>query len=155
MKDNGDVDGDSGPATDRSVSQEEIAANLASGARWLHFSGSLEKVFEAETGANRAMYLAVQGFPALLLFNGFIFLDYLALPDIFWFAVYLRICGLTLASLATMLFLTRNPPAFIREGLEAFLVIIGAATVMVLVMISQSPQGSIRSVIRMPSSWNW
>ena len=125
--------------TGRDGLQACISDNLASKVRWLRFSGGLEKLFEQQTGAARSRYLALMGIPALLLMNSFLVVDFVAVNDVFVLAMILRLGVVTLGSLLVMWLVLRNPPPFIREGLQVLIITISALTLLILVVESESP----------------
>ena len=125
--------------TTRDGLQASIAENLASKVRWLRFSGGLEKLFEQQTGAARSRFLVLMGFPALILMNSFLIVDYVAVNDVFALAVVLRLGVVTLGGLLVMWIVLKNPPAVIREGLQVLIITFGALTLLVLVVESESP----------------
>ena len=116
-----------------------IAANLASKVCWLRFSGGLEKLFEQQTGAARSRFLVLVGIPALLLMNSFLVVDYVAVNDVFWLAMVLRLGVVTLGGLLVMWITLKNPSPVIREGLQVFVITLGALALLILVAESKSP----------------
>ena len=67
------------------------AAELDDGFRWMRFKGDLERRFLADGAAQRLRYAAVSGLLSLLVFNGFLLVDWLMAPDVFWMALKLRL----------------------------------------------------------------
>ena len=125
-----------------------VEGALAAPRKRLCFNATLEAQFESETGAARSRMLVLQGIAAVLIYNALLVLDFLALPDVFWLAVLVRV-GLFGGVMAiTLTVLRRNPSPRVREGLLAFSGLVAAAGVLILVLASSSPlRGNYRDGI--------
>lgn len=110
----------------------------------LAFEPALEQRFEADTGAARCRMLAWQGILGTLCLIAYVAADWLLTPDIFSFAVGLRL-GLLLPLVGlTLWMLGTNPPAPIREGLVTLIPVLAALTTIIIVEASESPLREIQ-----------
>lgn len=110
----------------------------------LAFEPALEARFEAETGLARCRMLAWQGILGTLCLIAYLAADWLVTPDVFGFAVGLRL-GLLLPLVGlALLLLGRNPPAPLREGLVTLIPVLAALTTLVIVEASESPLREIQ-----------
>ncbi len=57
----------------------------------LRFPAALERQFVDDSAARRLRYFLISGVLSLLVFNGFLLVDYLMAPDVFWLAVKIRV----------------------------------------------------------------
>ena len=119
---------------------------LARGFPWMRFPGALEQRFLKDDARRRLRYCYLSGVLSLFVFNGFLFVDYLMLNDIFWLATQLRL--LVFTPLAGLLLLTiwRAPEWVLRHipplAVEAIVLITGlsaAASLAVNLSYTHSP----------------
>ena len=126
------------------VTEAQVEQQLARRAPLLTFEPALEQRFEADTGAARCRMLAWQGVLGTLCLIAYVAADWLLTPDIFGFAVGLRL-GLLLPLVGlTLWLLSINPPAPIREGLVTVIPVLAALTTIVIVEVSESPLREIQ-----------
>jgi diguanylate cyclase (GGDEF)-like protein len=121
------------------VSIAAIDRVLATGFRWLAFPPALEARFEADTGWARCRFLIATGLATLVLFNLFLLRDFQLIGDVFREALAVRLGIVTPLALAMLLVFTRNPPAWLREGMEAALMVLVIAVSLFLFWESRSP----------------
>ncbi|WP_181705557.1 GGDEF domain-containing protein [Chthonobacter rhizosphaerae] len=112
---------------------------IAGGARLLRFSSALEAAFERELGPERCRQMIWRGVLAIVLYNLFLVSDFFLAPDVFAEAVALRIGIVTPIGLAIVLLLRSNPPPLVREGLQAFITVVASATILAVMLMSESP----------------
>ena len=76
------------------ASREEVAAataQLDKALSWLRFPAALERQFAIDSAPRRLRYFLLSGLLSLFVFNGFLLVDYLMAPDVFWLAVKIRV----------------------------------------------------------------
>ncbi len=76
------------------ASREEVAAataQLDKTLSWLRFPAELERQFAIDSAPRRLRYFLLSGLLSLFVFNGFLLVDYLMAPDVFWLAVKIRV----------------------------------------------------------------
>ncbi len=113
---------------------------IDSGFPLLKFPRRLEAAFEREVGAERSWQLAAGGLFGLVLYNLFLIPDWLAAPDTFHTALWLRLGIVTPVALLVIAALYLNPPVGVREFLVAAgAVILGAGSNLYLMLIGHSP----------------
>lgn len=126
------------------VTEALVEQQLAQRGPRLKFEPALEQRFEADTSAARCRMLAWQGVLGTLCLLAYVVADWLLTPDIFAFAVGLRL-GLLLPLVGVTLWaLASNPPALIREGLVTLVPVLAALTTLVIVEASDSPLREIQ-----------
>jgi diguanylate cyclase (GGDEF)-like protein len=117
----------------------EIDGVLAQGFRWLAFPPTLEAQFEKDTGWGRCRFLIICGVVALVLFNLVLVRDYELIGDVFNQAVIVRLAVITPLALAMFAVLSRDPPPWLREGMEATLTVVVVVGMLYLFLASRSP----------------
>jgi len=115
------------------VDRALIDHTIARTGGFLHFPAVLEHRFEADTRAQRCRELVLRGFIALLAFDSFLIIDYLALPEAFGVALATRL-SVTVLGLLTLIFISRDPPPVLREGSISAVVLAAAGAIVVVVM---------------------
>ncbi len=75
----------------------------------------------------------MRGFIALLAFDSFLIIDYLALPEAFGVALATRL-SVTVLGLLTLIFISRDPPPVLREGSISAVVLAAAGAIVVVIM---------------------
>lgn len=118
------------------VDRALIDRTIARTGGFLHFPAVLEQRFEADTRAQRCRELVLRGFIALLAFDSFLIIDYLALPEAFGVALVTRL-SVTVLGLLTLIFISRDPPPVLREG-SISAVVLAAAGAIVVVILARS-----------------
>ncbi|MGQ0597362.1 diguanylate cyclase domain-containing protein [Aquabacterium sp.] len=76
------------------TSREDVAAateQFDKTLSWLRFPAALEHQFVNDSAARRLRYFLLSGLLSLFVFNGFLLVDYLMAPDVFWLAVKIRV----------------------------------------------------------------
>ena len=121
------------------ISVAAIDRLLATGFRRLVFPSALEARFERDTGWARCRYLIICGLACLVLFDINLVRDHSLVNDVFADAVLVRVGVLTPLALAMFAVLTRNPPAWLREGMEAVLTVLVVVGLLAVYLESRSP----------------
>ncbi|GAB2778898.1 diguanylate cyclase [Halomonas shantousis] len=131
----------SGDLSDKALARlgPEIERNQRRGLHWLRFSSNLEQLFEHETGSSRVRQLLLGGVTAVLLYNLFLLADHWLVPDIFATAVIVRLAIVTPLALLTLYIVARHRAPVLRETAVTTLTIATAASVVYLLLHSQSP----------------
>lgn len=75
---------------------------LAQGFRSMRFPAQLETQFLSDSAHQRLRQFLVSGVISLLIYNGFLLVDYLMTPDVFWLAVRIRVLVFTPISLVAL-----------------------------------------------------
>ncbi|MDW5377141.1 diguanylate cyclase [Halomonas sp. HP20-15] len=135
---------DAGQLSDKELARlgPAIDDTLARGLSWLRFSPALETLFELETSAARARQLIMGGWLAVILYNAFLFTDYLMLPDIFETAALIRVAVITPLTLLFMAALKWGVRPLTREALEALIILVSASSLIVLLSLSEAPSST-------------
>jgi diguanylate cyclase (GGDEF)-like protein len=118
----------------------DVELNLKRDLHWMHFTPSLEALFELETSQSRARHLQVGSIIAIVIYNLFLITDLLMIPDIFGTAVMVRSGIITPLALLLMVAMSRGLLPLARESLEAGLVLLSAISLLYLLSITVSPQ---------------
>jgi diguanylate cyclase (GGDEF)-like protein len=105
----------------------------------MYFPALLERRFERDTGRDRCRSLVLRGLLGLALFNIFLISDWQLMPDQADYATLLRLGLVTPLALAVMLVTWRNPPPYLREGLQGLIVVLANAVPPLLILASESP----------------
>ncbi len=121
------------------VSIGDVQRLQEKGFRWLYFPPAIEARFERDTGWVRCKFLIVVGLSCLFMFNLFLVRDYQMLPDVFGQAVVVRLLILTPLALTMFAVLFFNPPAWLRESMEAALMLMVVSGILYLLMATHSP----------------
>ncbi|GEO85418.1 GGDEF domain-containing protein [Ciceribacter naphthalenivorans] len=100
---------------------------------FLQFPAVLEQRFEADTRAGRCRELVLRGFIALMAFDSFLIIDYLAIPEEFGLALLTRL-GVTIFGLLVLALISRDPPPVLREGAISTVVLAAAVAIVVIMM---------------------
>lgn len=72
---------------DVAVATEQFDKTLS----WPRFPAALERQFVNDSAPRRLRYFLLSGLLSLFVFNGFLLVDYLMAPDVFWLAVKIRV----------------------------------------------------------------
>lgn len=88
--------------------QASVRRLLADGFPLMRFPRELERQFHADSVSARRKHFLVSGLIALIVYNGFVLVDWLMAPDVFWLAVQLRVFVFTPAA-ALSLWIFWNP----------------------------------------------
>ncbi len=123
----------------RQVSAHQIEIALQRPWWKLTFPAALEAVFDVETGPARCRHLIIYGFVALILYDLYLFVDPRLTPDTFQTALLMRLGVVTSLALAIVMILRFNPPVVLRESMEAGITVIVTASILWLMLVSQSP----------------
>lgn len=73
----------------------ELQRLLDHGFPWLRFPPDLEARFQQDMVAQRLRHFLLSGLVALLVYNGFLVVDYLMASDVFWLALQIRLLVFT------------------------------------------------------------
>lgn len=90
------------PVHDAGTDMVRINQLLSSGFRSLRFPADLEARFLQDSSEHRLRHFLISGVIALLVYNGFLLVDYLMAPDVFWLAVRIRLFIFTPLSILTL-----------------------------------------------------
>ena len=127
------------------VSLPDIDKVIASGNHLLRFPEQLEAIFEGETGRRRCRELIHRAYIGIVVYDFFAISDWMATPDLFWTALWMRLAFFTPVALILTATLYRSPRAFVRETLMC----VGAgalATGTIFFLMAKSggsPQGTL------------
>jgi diguanylate cyclase (GGDEF)-like protein len=105
----------------------------------LAFPPALERRYEMETGRLRCHHLAMRVAIALAMFDLFIVNDVVMLPDIVALSAVLRFVVVTGLGIGVIALLRRDPPPLLREGAVAAFVLVSAAVLTLLMLLSDAP----------------
>jgi diguanylate cyclase (GGDEF)-like protein len=100
-----------------SVNLSAVDEAIASGLRLLRFPSSLEATFERETGAQRCRQLIGRAYIGIIVYDFFLIADWLATPELFKIAAWVRLGFFTPLALLLTFLLYRSPSAFFRESI--------------------------------------
>lgn len=108
---------------------------LDRGFRWMRFPAELEARFQQDMAAQRLQHFLRSGVVALLIFNGFLLVDYLMANDVFWLALQVRLFVVTPLALALIGVYSRWGPQILAwrrpmliEGTVFFACLLAAAS---------------------------
>jgi diguanylate cyclase (GGDEF)-like protein len=121
------------------ISVVDVQRLQATGFPWLYFPPAIESRFERDTGWARCKFLIVVGLTCLFMFDLFLVRDYQMLPDVFPQAVVVRLLILTPLALAMFAALFFNPRPWLREAMEATMMVLVVCGILYLLMESRSP----------------
>ena len=123
-----------------------IETLLAEGFPLMTFPTDLERQFQHDGSAARSRHFLVSGLIALLIYNGFLLVDYTMARDVFGLAVQLRLLVFTPISLLVLYRFWRETLPFFRPAppsLVDLLALVGglaaAASLAVILTLSRSP----------------
>lgn len=119
---------------------------LEKGFPWMKFPGALEQQFLLDLAEPRRRHFLISSLISLLIYNGFLVVDYLMTRDVFWLAVQLRILFFTPLSIAFIYLIWRKKGIFIHSlppaSLEVIVVssgLIAAASLAFILSETKSP----------------
>jgi diguanylate cyclase (GGDEF)-like protein len=128
------------------TAMDRIHELLEHGFPWMTFPSDMEQEFQRDCAAARARHFLISGLISLLIYNGFLLVDFLMARDMFMLALELRLMVFTPVSLAVLYafhtgklpWLRHAPPSVV--DVLALLGGVGAAvSLAVILMLSQSP----------------
>lgn len=121
--------------------------------RWMRFPHTLERQFQHDGASRRLRYFIVSGLLSLLVFNGFLVVDYLMVPDVFEVALRLRLLWFTPIGILFLLvfwLLRRQVPRTIAPVVPELLVmlsgLLAGASLVYLLTISHAPTSQLYHV---------
>jgi diguanylate cyclase (GGDEF)-like protein len=123
----------------QTISIADVQRLQSKGFPWLYFPPAIESRFERDSGWARCKFLIVVGFSCLFIIDLFVVRDYQMLPDVFPQSVVVRLLILTPLGLAMFAVLSFNPRAWLREAMEAALMLMVVCGILYLLMASRSP----------------
>ncbi|MDO9235649.1 MAG: GGDEF domain-containing protein [Aquabacterium sp.] len=103
------------PHFDDEPLMNQVNASLEKGFPLMRFAPQLEKRFLLDAVDMRRQHFLISGLISLLIYNGFLIVDYLMVNDVFEFAVLLRLYLFTPASLVLLYVGTRKDWKLIRS----------------------------------------
>lgn len=119
---------------------------LDKGFPWMRFPGALEQRFLNDGARRRLRYCCLSGVLSLLVFNGFLVVDYLMVNDIFWLAVQLRMGVFTPVAAVLLLlgwlapgWVLRYIPPLVVEGIVLVSGLCAAASLAFILSTTHSP----------------
>ncbi len=116
-----------------------IDRTIESGFGLMRFPTPLERRFEADTSRERCRQLCVRGLLGLTLLDIFLLSDLRLMPDVFSLAMVLRLAIITPLALVFLFATLLRPPAWIREGMQAVILIAASCITPILMYFSESP----------------
>jgi diguanylate cyclase (GGDEF)-like protein len=126
----------------------EASGAISHGFAWMRFPGALEQQFLRDGAAARLRYVLLSGVLSLFVFNGFLPVDYLMTPDVFWLGVKLRLGLFTpvatillLVSWYTRDWILRRVPPVVIECVLLTSGVCAAACLAVILAQTHSPNG--------------
>ncbi len=115
---------------------------------WLRFPTALEQQFLNEGAAARLRYMVLSGILSLVVFNGFLGIDYLMAPDVFGLALKIRLGLFTPIAIALLLlgwfghaWVLRTVPPVAVECLVLVSGVFAAACLACILAATHSPTG--------------
>lgn len=127
-------------------SMARIDLLLEKGFPWMKFPGPLEQQFLLDLAEPRRRHFLISSLISLVVYNGFLLVDYLMTRDVFWLAVKLRIFFFTPLALIFIYIIWRKRGAFIHSlppaSLEVIVVsggLIAAASLAVILSETKGP----------------
>lgn len=136
MIENGASDG--GPAV-KDTLLSAVEADLVRPWYRLRFSPAVEARFEADTSARRSRLLVIAGLLALVIYNLYIFNDYVIRPESLLTAAWLRFGLMTPLGLAALYAVYRGLSPILREATMAATIVIAMLLSSVNFYLSDSP----------------
>lgn len=125
---------------------QRITQLLEKGFPWMKFPGALEQQFLLDLAEPRRRHFLISSIISLLIYNGFLVVDYLMTRDVFWLAVQLRILFFTPLSIFFIYLIWRKRGIFIHSmppaSLEVIVVgagLIAAASLAFILSETKSP----------------
>lgn len=119
---------------------------LEKGFPWMKFPGALEQQFLLDLAEPRRRHFLISSLISLVVYNGFLVVDYLMTRDVFWLAVQLRILFFTPLALVFIYIIWRKRGVFIHSlppaSLEVIVVsggLIAAASLAFILSETRSP----------------
>lgn len=105
----------------------------------LAFPPPLERRYEAETRRARCRHLSLRLAIAVVMFDLFVINDAVMMPDMFALSVAMRFVVVTGLGIAVIALLRRDPRPFLREGAVSLFVLVAAALLTLLMLLSTAP----------------
>lgn len=136
------------PGSDERDQIAEARSAIGQGFAWMRFPGELEQQFLRDGAADRLRYVLISGVLSLFVFNGFLLVDYLMAPDVFWLGLKLRLglftpvaAVLLLASWYLRRWVARQVPPVVIECVVLISGVCAAACLAVILAQTRSPTG--------------
>ena len=104
----------------------------------LRFPPAIEAAYERETGPARSRELFWRGWVALAIYLSLLVSDWFVTPDVFGTALLVRL-GLVPVLIAMLFIVWRNPPVWVREGVQVVSVLLVAGSHLFLMLLSTAP----------------
>ena len=99
-----------------SLQPEVVEREIASGSRRLSFAGPIETLFERNGQSARIRVMSITTLVGVLVYDLFLVLDRILLPDVFAMMVFARIVIFTPVALGMLWIARRRPTRFRMEG---------------------------------------
>jgi len=128
------------------TSMDRVRELLEQGFPWMTFPSDMEQQFQRDGADARARHFLISGLISLLIYNGFLLVDYLMARDVFWLALELRLLVFTPVSLLALYIFHKGALPWLRQAPPSIvdvLALIGgigaAASLAIIPMLSRSP----------------
>lgn len=113
---------------------------------WMRFPARLEKQFLDDSATRRMQYFLFSGVLSLLVFNGFLLVDYLMAPDVFWLALRVRLAWFTPLGVIALAgcwlardLVPRQMPPWVPEAVVLTSGVLAAACLAYILSASRAP----------------
>src|SRR5271156_6312269 len=116
-----------------------IQAALQRRGFWFAFPKPLEAFFEREGEAERRRHMAASSAIGVLVYDLFLYSDYIMVPDVFHVALLIRLAIVTPIVLLCVALVLRWLPPVAREGVTALMITVVAASLAYIAASSRAP----------------
>ncbi|MBD3896328.1 GGDEF domain-containing protein [Halomonas sp. ML-15] len=117
----------------------EVEANLLKPWYRLRFSPAVETRFETDTSIQRSKHLVLTGIVALIIYDLFVFYDYIFRQETWSIAAWIRLGMVTPVGLACLYCVSRHLRPALREAMMAVAILIAMLFSNVIFYVSKSP----------------
>jgi len=108
--------------------QASVQRLLAQGFPTMRFPPELERQFHTDMAAARRRHFLISGLIALVVYNGFVLVDWLMARDVFWLAVQLRVFVFTPAALLSLWIFWAPRPGWMERAANQYAEVIVLAS---------------------------
>ena len=119
------------------VTLSEARACLKERGSSLRFPPAIEAAFQEQTRRYRARAVRSLILPSTVVYNAFLAVDWLVLPDTFWLSAIMHLGVVTPALLCAALILSREPGLLVREAVGASIPILMVAQILFIYAMNQ------------------
>lgn len=117
----------------------EVEANLLKPWYRLRFSPAVETRFETDTSIQRSKHLVLTGIVALIIYDLFVFYDYIFRPETWSLAAGIRLGLVTPVGLACLYCVSRHLRPAMREAMMAVAILVAMLFSNVIFYLSEAP----------------